>query len=356
MTEPDVVFRARGLTKTYRTGEVEVVALRDVDLDIGRGEFVVLLGPSGSGKSTLLNILGGLDVPTSGEVRFAEQRLDGAGDAELTRYRREHVGFVFQFYNLIPSLTVRENVALVTDIAENPMDIDEAVGLVGLTPRRDHFPAQLSGGEQQRVAIARAIVKRPEVLLCDEPTGALDYATGKLVLEIGDVTRLEVVAELLTTDALQTRPGSPVHIERWGGPGTLEGRVRRVEPAAFTKISALGVEEQRVNVLIDLSSPHERWAALGDGYRVGVRIVTLSEPRVLRVPVSAVFPQPGSVEPGAMAVFVVDGPRVRLQPVRVRARNGSQAWISEGLAEGATVVLYPPAALADGARVKQRQV
>ncbi|MBX3634433.1 MAG: ABC transporter ATP-binding protein [Rubrivivax sp.] len=184
MTEPVTVFRARGLTKTYRTGEVEVVALRDVDLEIGRGEFVVLLGPSGSGKSTLLNILGGLDVPTSGEVRFAEHRLDGAGDAELTRYRREHVGFVFQFYNLIPSLTVRENVALVTDIAENPMDIDEAVGLVGLAPRKDHFPAQLSGGEQQRVAIARAIVKRPEVLLCDEPTGALDYTTGKLVLEV----------------------------------------------------------------------------------------------------------------------------------------------------------------------------
>lgn len=181
-------------------------------------------------------------------------------------------------------------------------------------------------------------------------------ATGTPLLEIGDIARLEVVAELLTTDALQTRPGSPVHIERWGGPGTLEGRVRLVEPAAFTKISALGVEEQRVNVLIELSSPHERWAALGDGYRVGVRIVTLAEPRVLRVPVSAVFPQPGSAEPGAMAVFVVDGGRVRLQPVQVRARNGSQAWISEGLAEGATVVLYPPAALADGARVKQRQV
>ena len=184
MTEPDIVFRARGLTKTYRTGEVEVVALRDVDLEIGRGEFVVLLGPSGSGKSTLLNILGGLDVPTSGEVRFGDHRLTGAGEAELTRYRREHVGFVFQFYNLIPSLTVRENVALVTDIAEDPMDIDEAVGLVGLAPRKDHFPAQLSGGEQQRVAIARAIVKRPEVLLCDEPTGALDYTTGKLVLEV----------------------------------------------------------------------------------------------------------------------------------------------------------------------------
>ena len=178
------VFAARGLTKVYRTGEVEVVALADVSLEIGRGEFIVLLGPSGSGKSTLLNILGGLDVPSGGELRFAGQLLSGASEAELTRYRREHVGFVFQFYNLIPSLTVRENVALVTDIARDPMDIDEAVALVGLAPRRDHFPAQLSGGEQQRVAIARAIVKRPEVLLCDEPTGALDYATGKLVLEV----------------------------------------------------------------------------------------------------------------------------------------------------------------------------
>jgi putative ABC transport system ATP-binding protein len=186
MTPSDAapVFLARGLTKTYRTGEVEVQALRQVDLDIGRGEFVVLLGASGSGKSTLLNILGGLDVPSEGEVRFGEHVLTGAGEAALTTYRREHVGFVFQFYNLIPSLTVRENLALVTDIATNPMPIDEAIELVGLTPRRDHFPAQLSGGEQQRVAIARAIVKRPDVLLCDEPTGALDYQTGKLVLEV----------------------------------------------------------------------------------------------------------------------------------------------------------------------------
>ena len=178
------MFHARGLSKVYRSGEVEVHALRDVDLDIGRGEFVVLLGASGSGKSTLLNILGGLDVPTAGEVRFGDQRLDGASEAELTAYRREHVGFVFQFYNLIPSLTVRENVALVTDIATDPMPIDEAIDRVGLTPRRDHFPAQLSGGEQQRVAIARAIVKRPDVLLCDEPTGALDYPTGKRVLSV----------------------------------------------------------------------------------------------------------------------------------------------------------------------------
>jgi putative ABC transport system ATP-binding protein len=178
------MLAARDLAKVYGSGEAEVVALHDVSLEIGRGEFVVLLGASGSGKSTLLNILGGLDVPTRGEVTFNGQRLDGASEAELTRYRREHVGFVFQFYNLIPSLTVRENVALVTDIAAHPMDIDEAIGLVGLTPRRDHFPAQLSGGEQQRVAIARAIVKRPDLLLCDEPTGALDYATGKLVLDV----------------------------------------------------------------------------------------------------------------------------------------------------------------------------
>jgi putative ABC transport system ATP-binding protein len=197
---PVPVFFARGLTKVYGQGETTVHALRGIDLDIGRGEFVVLLGASGSGKSTLLNILGGLDVPTAGEVSFAEHQLSGAGEAELTAYRREHVGFVFQFYNLIPSLTVRENVALVTDIATDPMPIDEAIDRVGLTPRRDHFPAQLSGGEQQRVAIARAIVKRPEVLLCDEPTGALDYQTGKLVLEV--IARIN--AELGTTAVVIT--------------------------------------------------------------------------------------------------------------------------------------------------------
>ena len=184
MDPTDRVFRARGLSKVYGEGETRVDALREVDLDIARGEFVVLLGPSGSGKSTLLNILGGLDVPSAGELSFGDHRLSGASEAQLTAYRREHVGFVFQFYNLIPSLTVRENVALVTDIAEHPMSVDEAVEMVGLTPRRDHFPAQLSGGEQQRVAIARAIAKRPDVLLCDEPTGALDYSTGKLVLEV----------------------------------------------------------------------------------------------------------------------------------------------------------------------------
>ena len=189
------VFVARGLTKTYHMGTTEVHALRGVDLGIHAGEFVVLLGPSGSGKSTLLNILGGLDTPTSGAVRFLEHELTGADEAELTRYRREHVGFVFQFYNLIPSLTARENVALVTEIAERPMAPEEALAWVGLSERLDHFPSQLSGGEQQRVAIARAVAKRPDVLLCDEPTGALDYETGKLVLEV----IAKINAELGTT-------------------------------------------------------------------------------------------------------------------------------------------------------------
>jgi putative ABC transport system ATP-binding protein len=177
------IFRARGLSKTYHMGEVDVHALRDVSLDLRRGEFVVILGPSGSGKSTLLNILGGLDVPTSGSVTFLDHDLSVGDPHALTRFRREHVGFVFQFYNLIPSLTARENVALVTDIAEHPLPAEEALALVGLGQRLDHFPSQLSGGEQQRVAIARAVAKRPDVLLCDEPTGALDVETGILVLE-----------------------------------------------------------------------------------------------------------------------------------------------------------------------------
>ncbi len=198
--EPEIVFRARGLSKIYRLGEVEVHALRALDLDLYRGEFVVLLGPSGSGKSTLLNILGGLDAATSGSVYFFDHDLTVQDDRELTRFRREHVGFVFQFYNLIPSLTARENVALVTEIAESPMDPLAALQLVGLSDRVDHFPAQLSGGEQQRVAIARAIAKQPEVLLCDEPTGALDFETGKLVLEaLAHVNR-----ELGTTTAVIT--------------------------------------------------------------------------------------------------------------------------------------------------------
>ena len=182
-TSPPVVFHAEAVTKTYQMGEVEVNALRGIDLDLYESEFVVLLGPSGSGKSTLLNILGGLDIPTSGSVRYKDHDLTVYKDSVLTRYRREHVGFVFQFYNLIPSLTARENVALVTEIATNPLAPKEALRLVGLGDRLDHFPAQLSGGEQQRVAIARAIAKRPDVLLCDEPTGALDLSTGIVVLE-----------------------------------------------------------------------------------------------------------------------------------------------------------------------------
>ncbi len=177
------VFVARDLTKVYTMGDVQVHALRGVNFDLSAGEFVVLLGPSGSGKSTLLNILGGLDVPTAGSVVYRDHDLTAAGEAALTEYRRDHVGFVFQFYNLIPSLTARENVALVTEIAQHPMTPEEALGLVELGDRLDHFPAQLSGGEQQRVAIARAIAKRPEVLLCDEPTGALDITTGVVVLE-----------------------------------------------------------------------------------------------------------------------------------------------------------------------------
>jgi putative ABC transport system ATP-binding protein len=183
-TAPPLIFQARGLTKVYQMGEVQVQALRGVDLDLYAGEFVVLLGPSGSGKSTLLNILGGLDTPTSGSVRYADHDLTLDDDASMTQYRRSHVGFVFQFYNLIPSLTARENVALVTEIAENPMAPEEALALVGLGQRLDHFPTQMSGGEQQRVAIARAVAKRPQVLLCDEPTGALDAQTGVMVLDV----------------------------------------------------------------------------------------------------------------------------------------------------------------------------
>jgi putative ABC transport system ATP-binding protein len=186
------VFAARGLTKVYQMGDVTVEALRGVDFDLFPREFVVLLGPSGSGKSTLLNILGGLDVPTSGDVVYQDHHLSSATEAQLTEYRRSHVGFVFQFYNLIPSLTARENVTLVTDIVTQPMTPDEALGMVGLKHRLDHFPAQLSGGEQQRVAIARAIAKRPDVLLCDEPTGALDITTGVVVLEALDRVNREL--------------------------------------------------------------------------------------------------------------------------------------------------------------------
>ncbi len=179
----EMAFVAQGLGKVYRTGETEVHALRNVDLAVPAGEIVVLLGPSGSGKSTLLNIVGGLDRPTSGSLRHGELDLTRLDDADLTRFRRSHVGFIFQFYNLVPSLTAEENVRLVTDIAADPMEARAALALVGLDERRDHFPAQLSGGEQQRVAVARAIAQRPEILLCDEPTGALDSATGIRVLQ-----------------------------------------------------------------------------------------------------------------------------------------------------------------------------
>ena len=199
----DVVFEASGLRKVYQTGEVNVVALSGVDLQFHAGELVVLLGPSGSGKSTLLNILGGLDVPSEGELRYKGWSLTNANEKILTNFRRNCVGFVFQFYNLIPSLTARENVALITDISRDPMKPEEALGLVGLSHRMDHFPSQLSGGEQQRVAIARAIAKRPEVLLCDEPTGALDVTTGIAVLEAIETINRELgtLAVIITHNA-----------------------------------------------------------------------------------------------------------------------------------------------------------
>ena len=200
----EIVFRAKGLTKVYTSGEVQVLALQGVDLEISSGEVVVLLGPSGSGKSTLLNIMGGLDHATSGRLLFNDLELTTLDDRGLTAYRRRHVGFVFQFYNLIPSLTARENVALVTEISENPMAPEEALELVGLGERMDHFPAQLSGGEQQRVAIARAIAKRPEVLLCDEPTGALDSKTGIRVIK----ALLSVNTQLGTTTLIITHNAS----------------------------------------------------------------------------------------------------------------------------------------------------
>jgi putative ABC transport system ATP-binding protein len=186
------VLEARGLRKVYRMGEIDVVALDGVDLTLEEGELCVLLGASGSGKSTLLNILGGLDFPTEGELRYRGETIGGDDETALTMFRRKHVGFVFQFYNLIPSLTALENVALVTEISDDPMSPEEALDLVGLGDRVDHFPAQLSGGEQQRVAIARAVAKRPDVLLCDEPTGALDAATGRLVLSVLERVNREV--------------------------------------------------------------------------------------------------------------------------------------------------------------------
>lgn len=220
----EIVLSARGLTKSYRMGEVDVVALRGVDIDLFEGELVVLLGASGSGKSTLLNILGGLDVATSGTLVYRGTDLTHADDAELTAYRRRHVGFVFQFYNLLPSLTARENVALVTEVADDPMDAAEALELVGLGHRLDHFPAQLSGGEQQRVAVARAVAKRPALLLCDEPTGALDVHTGVKVL----AALQRVNRELGTTTAIITH-NAPIASIAERVITLADGRIARIE-------------------------------------------------------------------------------------------------------------------------------
>lgn len=231
MTTSRPVFRAEQVTKTYTMGEVEVHALRGVDLDLYAREFVVLLGPSGSGKSTLLNILGALDIPTQGHVWFHDTELTRASEAELTEFRRSHVGFVFQFYNIIPSLTARENVALVTDIAEDPMDPDEALALVGLGGRRNHFPSQLSGGEQQRVAIARAVAKRPEVLLCDEPTGALDVSTGKVVLD----ALQRIHDELGTATAIITHNVA------------IAGMAHRVVRMVDGRIASIDVQQERLS-------------------------------------------------------------------------------------------------------------
>ena len=226
------VFEARGVTKTYDMGEVQVQALRGADMDLFAGELMVLLGPSGSGKSTLLNILGGLDTATSGSVSYRGFDLTHATDRELTRYRRLHVGFVFQFYNLIPSLTARENVAAVTEIATNPMKPEEALELVGLDDRMNHFPSQLSGGQQQRVAIARAIAKRPSVLLCDEPTGALDWETGVVVLEAIETVNRELgtATALITHNAdISGMASRVIHMSN-GSISSVEQNVARRAP------------------------------------------------------------------------------------------------------------------------------
>lgn len=225
----EAIFRARGLTKTYATGAVEVRALATLDFEIYSGEILVLLGPSGSGKSTLLNIMGGLDRPTSGDLLFHDVSLTGMTERDLTAYRRRNIGFVFQFYNLVPSLTALENVALVTEISDAPMRPDEALAMVGLQDRLDHFPAQLSGGEQQRVAIARAIAKRPEVLLCDEPTGALDSKTGIRVID----ALLQVNRELGTTTLIITHNA------------TIQGVADRVFHFADGRIAKVQRNEKR---------------------------------------------------------------------------------------------------------------
>jgi putative ABC transport system ATP-binding protein len=230
-----VAFRVEGLTKTYTSGAIAVQALRGIDLALCEGELVVLLGPSGSGKSTLLNILGALDIPSTGRIFFREHELTGMSDAALTAFRREHVGFVFQFYNLVPSLTARENVALVTEISKRPMRPEEALERVGLGHRLTHFPAELSGGEQQRVAIARAIAKRPEVLLCDEPTGALDSATGVTVLEaLYEANRdLGTITALITHNAAIRRIAHRTIRLADGRVASIEANAERMEPAGI---------------------------------------------------------------------------------------------------------------------------
>ena len=222
-TEHAAVVTARDLTKCYRMGDVDVMALRGIDIDLYEGELVVLLGASGSGKSTLLNILGGLDVCTTGKVSYRDMDLSAADEDELTLYRRQHIGFVFQFYNLLPSLTARENVELVTEIADDPMPATEALELVGLGERLDHFPAQLSGGEQQRVAVARAVAKRPDILLCDEPTGALDFETGVRVLAALE----QVNRELGTTTAIITH-NAPIAAMAQRVITLADGRIARI--------------------------------------------------------------------------------------------------------------------------------
>ncbi|MEQ1863499.1 MAG: ABC transporter ATP-binding protein [Micropepsaceae bacterium] len=229
-------FRAIGLTKTYQMGETLVHALRGADLDVFKGEIAVLLGPSGSGKSTLLNILGGLDRATGGRLLFGDTDLTAASDRQLTEFRRRRVGFIFQFYNLIPSLTARENVTLVTDLVAKPMSADEALDLVGLKERADHFPAQLSGGEQQRVAVARAVAKRPEVLLCDEPTGALDSTTGIRVLQaLADVNaRIGTTTVLITHNVAIGAMGDRVIHFANGRVAKIETNAKRADPAQLS--------------------------------------------------------------------------------------------------------------------------
>jgi len=229
----EVVLEATQLHKVYGTGDAAVHALAGVDLGLERGEILVLLGPSGSGKSTLLNLLGGLDTPTSGGIRYHGERLDSADDARLTRYRREHVGFVFQFYNLVPSLTAEENVGLVVDLVRAPMRAADALGLVGLAERRTHFPSQLSGGEQQRVAIARAIAKRPDLLLCDEPTGALDARTGRLVLDalVAVNAELGTTVAVITHNAVIAGMGDRVVTMKDGKIADIRSNAPRVAPA-----------------------------------------------------------------------------------------------------------------------------